>query len=171
MREISYTELKLNPMTMIAKQWMLITAGNEQNGCNTMTASWGHLGALWGRGAGSLPTTVIYIRPQRFTKEFVDREDYFTLSVLGEEYRKQLAWLGSHSGRDGNKFTATGLTPAYIDGTSYVAEAELVFVCRKLYHAPLQASGFVDPSIIPGNYPDKDFHEMYVGEILKVLQK
>ncbi len=171
MHEISFTDLKLNPMTMIAREWMLITAGNEATGCNTMTASWGHLGALWGHGAGSLPTAVIYIRPQRFTKTFVDREDYFTLSILGEQYRKELAWLGSHSGRDGDKFAATGLTPAYIDGTSYVAEADLVFVCKKLYHAPLTEEGFTDPGIVADCYPDRDFHEMYVGEIVKVLTK
>jgi len=170
MHEIDYKDLKLNPMTMIAKEWMLITAGSEATGCNTMTASWGHLGSIWGRGGG-LPTAVIYIRPQRYTKEFVDREDYFTLSVLSEQYRKELAYLGSHSGRDEDKFAATGLTPAYIDGTSYVAEADLVFVCRKLYHAPLLEGGFTDPAIVEDSYPQRDFHEMYVGEIVKVLAK
>lgn len=166
MHEIDYQDLKINPMTMIAKEWLLITAGNEATGCNTMTASWGHLGCIWGR-----PTAVVYIRPQRYTKEFVDREEYFTLSVLGEQYRKELSYMGSHSGRDEDKFAATGLTPAYIDGTSYVAEADLVFVCKKLYRAPLVAEGFTDPSIVERNYPDHDFHDIYFGEIVKVLAK
>lgn len=171
MKEIAYADLQFNPATLIGNEWLLITAGNQENGYNTMTASWGHLGAIWGiSGHGSnLPTACIYIRPQRFTKEFVDREEYFTLSVLEEKYRKELAWLGCNSGRDGDKFKATGLTPAFIGSTTYVAEARLVLVCRKLYHAPLLESGFVDPRLVPENYPEKDFHEMYIGEIEKVL--
>ena len=98
MREISVEQLQLDPVKMIAGDWMLITAGNEQRGYNTMTASWGHLGSIWGHGGG-LPTAVVYLRPQRYTKEFVDREELFTLTFFSEEYRKALAYLGRHSGR------------------------------------------------------------------------
>lgn len=168
MREISYKELQFNPMSLIADEWLLISAGSKESGYNTMTASWGHIGNIWGHGESGA-TAIVYIRPQRYTKEFVDREDYFTLSVLDEKYRKELAWLGAHSGREGDKFAATGLTPAFVDGTTYVAESKLVFVCKKLYHAPLLEEGFVDPAIVAGSYPDKDFHEMYVGRIVKVL--
>jgi flavin reductase (DIM6/NTAB) family NADH-FMN oxidoreductase RutF len=73
-KEISPYELQMNPMEMVAKQWMLVTAGDDKTGYNTMTASWGHIGELWG-----LPTTVAYVRPQRYTKQFVDREDLYTL--------------------------------------------------------------------------------------------
>ena len=87
MKEISVAELKINPMTMIAGEWMLVTAGSEERGYNTMTASGGHLGSMWGHGGG-LPTAVIYLRPQRYTTEFVDREEFFTLSVFPGEYKK-----------------------------------------------------------------------------------
>ena len=83
MKEISVQELQLNPMTLIAKRWMLITAGTEARGYNTMTASWGHLGSIWGHGGG-LPTSVIYVRPQRYTKQFVDREELYTLCFFPE---------------------------------------------------------------------------------------
>ena len=71
MQEINYKNMKFNPFNLIGGEWMLVTAGNEQSGCNTMTASWGHLGCLWGHND---PTAVIYLRPSRYTKKFVDEE-------------------------------------------------------------------------------------------------
>jgi len=168
MKEIAVKELQMNPMTLIAKEWMLITAGNEERGYNTMTASWGHLGSIWGHGGGR-PTATIFIRPQRFTKEFVDREDTFTLTFFPEEHQKALAYLGSHSGRDEDKVAKVGLTPVFADDTTYFAEAKLTLICRKLYRAPILEEGFIDKSIIDENYPQRDFHDMYVGEIVKVL--
>lgn len=168
MREIPYESLKFNPMTMIAKEWMLVTAGTEERGYNTMTASWGHLGSIWGHGGG-LPTAVIYVRPQRYTKQFVDREELFTLTVFPPEYKKALSYLGSHSGRDEDKVAKVGLTPMFGEGYTYFAEAKLVLVCRKLYRAPLVEEGFIDRNVLEDSYPARDFHDMYVGEIIKVL--
>ena len=168
MKEISVYDLPLNPFQTVGREWMLVTAGNEARGYNTMTASWGHLGAIWGRrGHGNLPTAVIYVRPQRYTKQFVDREELFTLTVFDESYRKALNYLGSHSGRDEDKVAAVGLTPVFVDDTTAFAEAKLTLVCRKLYHAPLKEEGFVDGEILELNYPQRDLHEMYVGEIVK----
>lgn len=168
MKEINVSELNINPMTMIAKEWMLVTAGNEDRGYNTMTASWGHLGSMWGHGGG-LPTAVIYLRPQRYTKEFVDREELFTLSVFPEEYKKDLGYLGRTSGRDGDKVAATGLTPVFEGECTYFAQAKLVLVCRKLYQSTLSEEGFHDKSILTDHYPNRDLHDMYIGEIVKVL--
>lgn len=168
MREVSYSDLKFNPMTMIAKEWMLVTAGTEERGYNTMTASWGHLGSIWGHGGGT-PTAVVYIRPQRYTKQFVDREELFTLTVFPPEYKQALGYLGARSGRDEDKVAKVGLTPVFGDGYTYFAEAKLVLVCRKLYRAPLVEEGFVHKETVEENYPARDFHEMYVGEIVKVL--
>ena len=142
-REIPVSDLNIHPCTAIAKEWMLITAGNAERGYNTMTASWGHLGSIWGHGGG-LPTSVIFIRPQRFTKEFVDREEYYTLTFFDPQYKKALGYLGSHSGRDGDKVAAAGLTPVFLEETTAFAEAKLVLVCRKLYRAPLLEEGFLD---------------------------
>lgn len=169
MREISVHELMMNPMDKIAEQWMLITAGDER-GCNTMTASWGHLGSIWHQNGRTLPTSVVYLRPQRYTKEFVDREALYTLCFF-PDHKKELTYLGSHSGRDGDKVGAVGLTPVFGDGYTYFAEAELVLVCRKLYRAPLLEEGFLDEDIIEKNYPNRDFHDLYIGEIVKVLEK
>ena len=105
-REISVEELKDNPFTLINKDWMLITAGNEKSH-NTMTASWGGVGELWGKYVST-----IYVRPQRYTLEFVEREDYYSLCFFGPEYRQALNFCGTKSGRDFDKDKETGLTPA-----------------------------------------------------------
>ena len=168
MKEIPVSELMLNPMTTIAKEWMLVTAGNEARGYNTMTASWGHLGSIWGHGGG-LPTATVYLRPQRYTKEFVDREELFTLSVFPEEYKKDLGYLGRVSGRDEDKVSRTRLTPVFDEDTTYFAQAKLVLVCRKLYRGTLTEDGFVEKAILDEHYPNRDLHDFYIGEIIKVL--
>jgi len=168
MREIDVRDIQLNPMMKIAKEWMLITAGTKENGYNTMTASWGHLGSLWGHGGG-LPTATIFIRPQRYTKEFVDREPFFTLTFFAPEYKVKLAYLGAHSGRDEDKIAKVGLTPVFGDGYTGFKEADLTLVCRKLYCAPLVQDGFIDQRIVEDCYPEHDFHDLYVGEIVKAF--
>lgn len=107
MKEVSYKDLKFNPFNLLGKEWMLLSAGNEQDGCNTMTISWGHIGCMWGHND---PTVVAYIRASRYTKTFVDKEDYFTLCVMDASFKKQMAYLGSVSGRDENKIEKAGLT-------------------------------------------------------------
>ena len=162
MKKIDVSELRMNPMTKIGKEWMLVTAGSKERGYNTMTASWGHLGHIWG-----FDTSVIYVRPQRYTKQFVDREEKYTLCFF-PGYKKEMGYLGTKSGRDEDKVAAVGLTPVFGDGFTYFAEASLVLVCRKLYRAPLKEEYFLDKSIVTDDYPKKDFHDLYVGEILEV---
>ena len=162
MKKIDIRELQMNPMTKIGKEWMLVTAGCQERGYNTMTASWGHLGHIWG-----FDTSVIYVRPQRYTKQFVDREEKYTLCFF-PGYKKEMGYLGTKSGRDEDKVAAVGLTPVFGDGFTYFAEASLVLVCRKLYQAPLKEEYFLDKSIVTDDYPKKDFHDLYVGEILEV---
>lgn len=168
MKEISVSELSFNPMTMIAKEWMLVTAGNETRGYNTMTASWGHLGSIWGHGGG-LPTAVIYLRPQRYTKEFVDGSSHLSLCVLEDGLRKELNYLGTVSGRDEPKIEKAGLTVCHEDGVPYFDQSRIVLVCRKLFAQQLDPKCFVDTTIEPKIYPNKDYHYMYVCEVEKVL--
>ncbi len=166
MKEISYKDMEFNPFNLVGGEWMLVTAGNPQSGCNTMTASWGHLGCLWGNND---PTAVIYLRPSRYTKTFVDREGYFSLCIMDGSFKKQMAYLGTVSGRDEDKIAKTGLTPVYADGTVYFEQAKLVLICRKMYASPLREEGFLFQETIDRNYPARDFHTMYVGKIEKVL--
>lgn len=163
LKAIDMKELKFNPMTLIGKEWMLVSAGNEKS-FNTMTAQWGHLGAIWN---GDMPTAVIYLRPQRYTRVFVDKENYYTLSFFDEAYKKDLMYLGTHSGRDEDKLAKTSLTPVFSDESVYFKEAKMVFVCRKVYRGKLHEESFVDQDILKKNYPEHDFHHVYIGEIVK----
>lgn len=156
-------ESKVIPL--LRDQWMLITAGNEEK-CNTMTASWGGVGVLWG-----VPMATIYVRPQRYTKEFLDREEFVTLSFLPEDYRKQLVFCGKESGRNVDKIKECGFTVETCEEKSpFIGEAELVLVCKKRY---VQA---MDPLAIGQDvkdkwYPEEDYHHMYFCEILEILKK
>lgn len=164
-KQISVEDLKFNPFTMINKEWMLITAGNAEK-CNTMTASWGSLGELWGKYV-----TTIYIRPQRYTLEFLNREDYYSICVLGEEHRAALNYCGSHSGRDGDKIKAANLTPVFDEAAPYFKEAKAVFICKKLYRQDFAPECFLEKSLDNANYTKKDYHKMFIGSIEKVLVK
>lgn len=170
MREVKFQDLQMNPNTLIANDWMLVTAGNEERGYNTMTASWGHLGSIWGHNGG-LPTALAYLRPQRYTDEFMNREEYFTLTFFDQKYKKALGYLGTRSGRDEDKVAKVGLTPVFDQeyGTTYFAEAKLTLICRKLYRGRLTEEGFTDPSFVEEYYPHRDFHYVYYGQIVKTL--
>lgn len=164
-QKIKPEAIQQNPFVMINQDWMLVTA--ERSGkANTMTASWGGVGILWGK-----PVAFIFIRPQRYTKEFLEAGDKFSLSILGEAYRKQLSYLGSVSGRDEDKITKSGLTLAHEDNIPYFEEAHLVLTCRKLYAQDLKPECFIDESCASKWCPAKDYHTMYVAEILEVLEK
>jgi len=164
-QEIDITKLNFNPFTKIDKEWMLITAGSAKK-CNTMTASWGGLGVLWQKYV-----SFIFIRPQRYTLEFLQKEEYYSLSFFDESNRKALAYCGSHSGRDGDKFEKSGLTPVYDEASPYFEEAKLVFICRKMHEQTIDPACFVDPTIDSQCYPQKDYHKLFVGDIVKVLEK
>lgn len=164
--KIDPREISGNVFQRIGDQWMLITAG-DRDSCNTMTASWGGLGVLWGE-----PVATAYIRPQRYTREFADREKTFSLSFYGEEYRKALALCGSRSGRDTDKVKECGFTVEYGWGdTPYFAQAELVLICEKLYVDALKPERFIDYSSAEKWYAEKDWHLFYIGKITEVLQK
>lgn len=162
-KEINPNELQGNPFTLIGTDWMLITAGNE-TGFNTMTASWGGLGILWGK-----PVATAYIRPQRYTKTFVDANDFFTLSFFPDGFRAALNLCGTVSGRDTDKVKQAGLTPYFTNGTTAFEESKIVLVCRKLYHDDIKPENFEASDDSEKWYPEMDYHTMYIAEIVKIL--
>lgn len=164
-QSISPKELTENVFSLIGDRWMLITAGTPAH-CNTMTASWGGLGVFWGA-----PAATCYIRPQRYTKEFVDREDYFTLCFFDEDYKKQLSLCGSKSGREIDKLSACNFTAAAADcGAPYIQQAQLVLVCKKQLVQNLEIDA-IPAAIKERWYPQEDYHCMYIGEIVEVLKR
>lgn len=163
-RNIDIAEFKTKPFELKNK-WMLITA--EKDGkVNTMTASWGGLGVMWNK-----EVAFVVIRPQRYTKEFVDSADSFSLSFFDESYKKDLAYLGKASGRDEDKIGNTKLTTVLDDNIPYFAEAETVILAKKLYMQPMGAEFFLDKDIIERWYPESDFHYLYIAEVTKILNK
>ena len=159
-------QLDQNVFSLIGDKWMLITAGSD-GACNTMTASWGGLGVLWYKDVAT-----IYIRPQRYTKKFVDEQEYFTLTFFGDSYREELALCGSKSGRDMDKIKACNFTVAEAAcGAPYFEQARLVLVCRKLYEDTLKPELFLDKSCDTKCYPNRDHHTFYIAEVVEALER
>ena len=164
---IPVSELQQNVFTAIGKEWMLITAETEKDGkptANTMTASWGGAGVFWGK-----PAVTCYIRPQRYTKEFVDKEELFSVSFLKDGHRDALKLCGSVSGRDHDKIKEAGLTPVFIDGVPAFEEADTILICRKMYRTSMNPADFIDKDADSKFYPEKDYHDMYIAEIVKAV--
>lgn len=163
MKQIEINEFSENPFKLIGSDWMLITAKKGEK-TNMMTASWGGVGILWNK-----PVATIYVRPQRYTKEFIDNEEYFSLCVLPEEYRQVLNYCGTKSGRDEDKIAETKLTVDESEKAPIFKESRLVLICKKLYAQDLTEQSFIDKSLVEKNYQAKDFHTMYIAEIEKIL--
>lgn len=163
-KEISPDKLHKNPFQMIGKDWMLITAG-DKNKVNTMTASWGGLGVMYGKNVA-----FIVVRPQRFTKEFIDREETFSLSFLDKEYRDVMNYLGTVSGRNEDKIEKSGLTLAHSGDTPYFSEASNVLICKKLFKQQMEGDSLLEERYQSTFYSNMDYHVLYIAEITKSLQ-
>jgi flavin reductase (DIM6/NTAB) family NADH-FMN oxidoreductase RutF len=160
----------------VGKGWMLISAAAGRNAAeiggdwNTMTASWGLLGVLWRKNVG-----VCFVRDSRYTFDFMNKAEIYSLSFFNEAERDALSLLGTKSGRDMDKVTASGLTPVVFEtgpgaGGIGFREAVETFVCRKIYTDDIKPELFLSPDIA-AHYPEKDYHRMYVGEILARMVK
>jgi flavin reductase (DIM6/NTAB) family NADH-FMN oxidoreductase RutF len=159
-RIIKPEEIEDNPFKLIGAEWMLVTAGNKES-FNMMTASWGGFGVLWSKNV-----CFIFIRPTRYTYGFIEKSDTYTLSFFDPKYKSVLNLCGTKSGRECDKVKETGISPAETkSGSIYFMEARLVIECRKIYCQDLEPANFLDPEIA-SNYPEKDYHRMYVGEII-----
>jgi len=145
---------------LIANQWMLISAG-EKNSHNTMTASWGGLGHLWNKDVA-----FIFVRHHRYTFEFIEKYDKFSLSFFDEKYRDVLKLCGSKSGRDIDKMNLS-ISPIFDNGNIIYKEARLTLLCNKIYYQDIDPSKFLVDSIAK-NYSKKDYHRMYIGEVYEL---
>ncbi len=168
MKTIDARELTDNFFETISKEWMLVTAGTKDS-FNMMTASWGCVGWLWNK-----PVAVIFIRPERYTHDFIERGDTLTLSFLGhgDHERKALTICGTKSGRDTDKAEEAGLHPIETEGGEVTfGEARLTMVCRKLYKDTMKECNFIDKSLVQWYGEKGGYHDVYVLEIEKCLVK
>lgn len=161
-KKIVPEEITKNPFQLIGKDWALVTAGNQEK-VNTMTISWGGVGVMWGK-----PVAFVFIRPQRYTKEFIDAQEELSLSFYDEKYRDMLSFMGSKSGRDLDKIKEMGLTLNFEKKVPYFEEANMVLSLKKLYKQDLTKESFLDTSCITKWYANNDYHTMYVCEITDV---
>ncbi len=161
MKEIKVSEIDKNVLKAISEEWMLVGATNCEKS-NVMTASWGGMGYLWNKNV-----VFVFIRPQRYTKEFVDASEYFSLSFFDAKYRDMLTYMGRTSGRDEDKIAKCNLT-ALQERAPLFEQASMTFICKKLYKDELSEDGFMQKDIVGKNYTEKDFHAVYIAEILKV---
>ena len=163
-KEIKATDIKENLIKLISDEWMLITAGNSRK-YNMMTASWGFAGEIWGSDS-----VIALIRPTRYTMEFVEKNDHFTLSFYGKQRRDIHKICGNMSGRNTDKTALTGLTPVFCEAAPFFKEARLVLICKKQYTGKLESSGFNDKAPLNKWY-NNDLHNFVIGKIEKVLIK
>lgn len=163
MKEIKPTEIKENPVELFGKDWALLTAGTQDN-FNTMTISWGMIGNLWQE-----PMAMCYVRPQRYTHEFTESNDRFTLSFFHPDMRKALAVMGSKSGRDIDKMHYPGLDAMTLpSGQIGFKQAKLIIKCEKVYSDVFKEANFLDIKMMESVYPQRDFHTFYMGQITHV---
>ena len=156
-------DLVLPPVDTWFSRWFVLTAGDMEK-FNSMTVAWGSIGGIW-----EMPFVQVVVRPTRHTFGFMNKSAGFTLCSFPAKYRKDLGILGSRSGRDVDKIALTRLTPVKsekVDAPSF-AEADLVFECRKIYWQDLDPGHFLSEKIMP-NYPQRDFHRIFFGEILRL---
>ena len=151
---------------MFNERWGLVTAGTPED-FNTMTIGWGSLGTIWGPPMKGKAIVTVYLRESRYTTEYMKKNDLFTVSFFPEEFRRDLGYLGSHSGRDGNKVAATRLTPERLGGSVGFKQAELTFVCKKL--SAMLITDIPD-DVRASIYADGDLHYAFIGEIISVWQ-
>lgn len=148
---------------LLDQDWMLVCAGTPEN-YNMMTASWGNCGILWNK-----PIATAYIRPQRYTYEFVEKHDIFTLNFFDKSFRDILNLLGSESGRDIDKMQIDRLEALpSTQGSVYFKQARIVLECRKIYYDDIKPENFLDQGI-HNMYPEKDYHRFYIGEIVHAM--
>ncbi|MBQ7636171.1 MAG: flavin reductase [Lachnospiraceae bacterium] len=156
-------EFKTDIFKQFDKKWALLTAGTEDR-FNTMTISWGGLGTIWNK-----PVATVYVRKSRYTHEFMENNEYFTVSFYPEEFKKVLGVLGSKSGRDMDKMKASGLTAVKAGESMSFKEAEVTLVCKKLFRQSLLTEN-MPKDIANTMYADNDIHDMYIGEVVEIIK-
>lgn len=164
-KRIHPKDINENFIELIGYDWMLITAG-EIESFNTMTAAWGGTGFLWNKAVA-----FIFVRPQRYTYEFTEKYENFTLCFFDETYRDILKFCGTHSGRDVDKVKECELTPCKTRGSGiYFKESRLVLECKKLYYDDINPENFIDKGL-EKIYAMKDYHRIYIGEVVDCFIK
>ncbi len=165
-KQISPQDIADNAVTLFKDDWMALAAGRQGEDMNAMTIGWGGIGVLWGK-----PVVTVYVSPDRYTYEFMERYDHFTVTAFAEDHKPKLLYIGSHSGRDGDKIKDAGLTVEYTSlGNPTFTEGRLMIECRMIYGQQFDPAHFDDATkAIYGK--GMGIHHFYIGEIVNVWVK
>ncbi|MBR0204531.1 MAG: flavin reductase [Synergistaceae bacterium] len=167
---MEFRSKKYEAFNIFDKEWGLAAAGtlSDFDGC---TIGWGSMGEIWGLPNESRPIITIYVNPLRYTADYLLKHEYFSVSFFDMKYRRDLAILGSKSGRDTDKFALTSLTPSEHSGTVIFNEADLTFICRKLYWEQFNFEHLV-PEVQEFYTKHKHpTHYEFIGEVIDVIDK
>ncbi len=160
---------KLAPLYTLDQEWALLSVGDKKK-FNAMTISWGGLGTIWNK-----PVVTVYVKPNRYTYELMENNEYFTISFYDQKYKKDLGIMGSKSGRNLDKISLTELTPEYNQNTISFKEAKLTIICKKIYFQDLKLENINKESItqkeIDRFYQKEPMHRMYIGEVIDIIDK
>lgn len=165
-QSINPKEIKENPIKLFGDDWAVVAAGNEKE-YNELTVSWGALGDAWW---DNMPIAIIFVSATRYTHKYLEENETFSINIFPKEYRKDVAYIGSHSGRDEDKIAKTGLKVDFTDNSTPIfPQSRLIIECRKIYSHDLDRTKFSESLI--GNYAQKKFqgvipHTVYFGEII-----
>ena len=166
---MNFTTMAYKVFELLNDRWALATAGSIDD-YNTMTIAWGSMGTIWGSPHKGKPILTIYVSPARYTYSYLEKNEFFTVSFFPEEYRRDLSLLGSRSGRDVDKVALTGLTPVAVENGVDFAQAELTFVCKKLYSHQFEKEQ-VPQEVAAWIYKHMPSHTMFIGEIVGVIER
>lgn len=152
-------------MANVGKELALLTAGTRDN-FNGLTIMYGAIGMIWSKN-----TYFAFIKPERYTWEFVKNNDYFTVSYFPQELNEIHKVFGYESGRDTDKVKKTGLTPEFLKQGISFKEASEIFVCKKIYMKQMDREEEPEDVIAMYNDPDNliygESHYMVIGEIIE----
>lgn len=159
------------PLYMIDQEWAVLTAGKKDK-FNSMIISWGGLGTIWNK-----PVVTVYVKPVRYTYQFMENNEYFTISFYDEEYRSDMSILGSKSGRNIDKVSLTKLTPNFLENAVSFKEAKLTIICKKIYYQDMDVNNIISAddnffqNEIDRFYRNEPIHRMYIGEVIDIIDR
>ncbi len=152
-------ELRIDEMI---KDGCLLTSGSI-NDFNTMTIGWGMIGTIWRK-----KTFIVYVKPTRYTYNYMENNDYFTVTFFKEKYKEEMVYLGTKSGRDTNKVKDVNFHPLEIDNGVTFKEAYCTILCKKYYYTDIDKNNIPEEAV-DRYYKDNSLHRVYYGEIIKIL--
>ena len=160
--EVAYTEYLQETLDVATQRGLLLVATDRDGKPNTMAIGWQTFGVMWGK-----PVCMVMVRPSRYTYQLMADCEDFTVNVPPADLEEAVAFCGSASGRDHDKFKEEGLTstPGKKVAAPVIEECVIHYECKLLYADDLER-GALESEVVGACYPEGDYHRVYFGEIV-----